>query len=179
MPALPALARLLDCGAHPSFIWMMVITVGIDAYTSLPFAYLRYRKRPMRFASLKLLNIGLNIGLNLFFILLCPWLWKTAPQTIAWFYDPGFGIGYIFLANLISSLAVLMLLYPELTSVRYRFQRPPAQGDAALQLPHTDTGHRRHHEPDHRQDTLPDAYPDKAEAMAGLASTGPTTRSPS
>ena len=50
----PEMARWLDCGAHPSFIWMMVITVGVDAYTSLPFAYLRYKKRPMRFATLNL-----------------------------------------------------------------------------------------------------------------------------
>ena len=100
---------------------MMVVAVGADAFTSIPFAYLRYRHRPMRFASLKLVNIGLNIGLNLFFILLCPWLWRVAPESIGWFYDPGFGIGYIFLANMISSLAVLALLLPELTAERYSF----------------------------------------------------------
>jgi O-antigen/teichoic acid export membrane protein len=117
----PELAGLLNCSAHPSYIWMMVITVGVDAYTALPFAYLRYQKRPMRFATLKLISIGLNIGLNIFFILVCPWIWKSAPQYISWFYNPDFGIGYIFLANLISSLAVLLMLYPELTRVRYSF----------------------------------------------------------
>ncbi len=164
----PALARLLDCGAHPSFIWMMVITVGIDAYTSLPFAYLRYRKRPMRFASLKLLNIGLNIGLNLFFILLCPWLWKTAPQTIAWFYDPGFGIGYIFLANLISSLAVLMLLYPELTSVRYRFNGRLLKEMLHYSYPILILGIAGIMNQTIDKILYPMLIPDKAEAMAGL-----------
>ena len=117
------LAGLLECADHPSFIWMMVVTVGIDAYTALPFAYLRYRKRPMRFATLKLVNIGLNIGLNLFFILLCPWLQSHAPGWIDWFYNPSFGIGYIFLANLISSAVILLLLYPEVACVRYSFNR--------------------------------------------------------
>lgn len=117
----PEIAGWLDCADRPSFIWMMVIAVGVDAYTGIPFAYLRYKKRPMRFATLKLVNIGLNIGLNLFFILLCPWLWKTAPETVGWFYDPTFGVGYIFLANLISSLAVLLLLLPELTAEPYSF----------------------------------------------------------
>jgi O-antigen/teichoic acid export membrane protein len=117
----PELAAMMDCGAHPSFIWMMVITVGVDAFTALPFAYLRYQKRPIRFATLKLISIALNIGLNIFFVLLCPWIWKTAPQYISWFYNPDFGIGYIFLANLISSMAVLLMLYPELTRVNYRF----------------------------------------------------------
>lgn len=116
----PQIAEWLHCGDHPSFIWMMVIAVGVDAYTSIPFAYLRYKKRPMKFAVLKFTNIGLNIGLNLFFLVLCPALWKHNPEAIAWFYDPTYGIGYIFLANLISSLAMLLLLTPELC-VSYSF----------------------------------------------------------
>lgn len=115
------IADMMECGAHPSYIWMMAIAVGIDAYTSIPFAYLRYKKRPVRFASLRLLNIGVNIGLNLFFILACPWLWENAPEWIAWFYEPEFGIGYIFLANMISSLVTLLTLYPEITAARPSF----------------------------------------------------------
>lgn len=107
----------LNCAGHESYIWLMALAVAVDAYTSIPFAYLRFRKRPIRFATLKLLNIGLNIGLNLFFILLCPWLWTRCPETISWFYDPGYGIGYIFLANLITSALMLVLLLPDTLSV--------------------------------------------------------------
>lgn len=164
----PELARLLDCSAHPSFIWMMVITVGVDAYTSLPFAYLRYKKRPMRFATLKLLNIGLNIGLNLFFILLCPWVWKTAPETIGWFYDPTFGIGYIFLANLISSLTVLLLLYPELTSVSYRFNGRLLKEMLLYSYPILILGIAGIMNQTIDKILYPMLIPDKAEAMAGL-----------
>ncbi len=114
-------ADALNCAGHASYIWMMALTVAIDAYTAIPFAYLRYKKRPMRFALLRLVNIGLNISLNLFFILLCPWLWKEAPGAIDWFYSPDFGIGYIFLANLISSAVMLVLLIPDTTCVPLRF----------------------------------------------------------
>lgn len=117
----PEIARWLDCGDHPAYVWMMVIAVGVDAYTSMPFAYLRYKSRPVRFATLKLLNIAINIGLNLFFILLCPVIWRTSPEWIAWFYRPDFGIGYIFLANMISSLVVLMLVIPEILAETYSF----------------------------------------------------------
>lgn len=112
---------MAECAGHPSYIWMMAVAVAVDAYTSIPFAYLRYKKRPVRFAVLRLINIGLNIGLNLFFLLVCPWLWKTNPDLIAWFYMPGFGIGYIFLANMISSVTTLLMLYPELTAEPYSF----------------------------------------------------------
>lgn len=118
---LQPISAALDCGGHEIYVAMMAVTVGLDAFTSLPFSFLRYRKRPVRFATLRLVNIGLNIGLNLFFILLCPWLWEHAPGWIAWFYDPDFGIGYIFLSNVATSVLNLLLLIPELRGFRYRF----------------------------------------------------------
>ena len=117
----PEITRWLEYADNPAYIWTMVVAVGVDAYTSLPFAYLRYKKRPIRFATQKLLNIAVNIGLNLFFILLCPVIWRTSPEWIAWFYRPDFGIGYIFLANMISSLVVLMLVIPEIFAETYSF----------------------------------------------------------
>ena len=115
------ISRALDCGDNPSYVWMMALAVAVDAYSAIPFAYLRYKERAMRFATLKLINIGINIALNLFFLLLCPWLMTTAPATVDWFYDPGFGIGYIFLANLIASLATLAMLLPDTVKVPLRF----------------------------------------------------------
>ncbi len=102
----------------------MALCVAIDAFTSIPFSYLRFRKRPMRFALLKLVNIGLNIGLNLFFILLgARSLLEHAPAiTVEWrFYRPDFGIGYIFLANLLASAVTLVMILPELRGFRWRF----------------------------------------------------------
>ena len=111
----------MGCAGHNSYTLLMAATVAIDAFTALPFSYLRYRRRPLRFAALKLTGIGLNIGLNLFFILVCPWLWEEAPGTIEWFYDPDFGIGYIFLANFISSAAMLLLLVPDFTGFVWKW----------------------------------------------------------
>lgn len=109
----PSLARFADCPEHPCYIWMMGVTVALDAFSSLPFAYLRFRKKPIRFAVIRLLNIGLNIGLNLFFLILCPWLAKVCPAAMGW-YSEEFGIGYIFLSNLISTCVTLLLLTPQL-----------------------------------------------------------------
>lgn len=120
---LDPIASSLRCGEHPSYIWMLGATLAIDAYTAIPFSYLRYKERPIRFATLKLVNIAVNIGLNLFFLLLCPWLWEHNPGVIAWFYEPTFGVGYIFLANLISSLITLLMLLPDLVHVPVTFDR--------------------------------------------------------
>ena len=64
---LDPIAGLLGYGEHPWYIGMMMIVVAMDAIQSIPFAYLRYKKRPIKFAALKLLFIFLNIVLNLFY----------------------------------------------------------------------------------------------------------------
>ena len=110
------------------FILLLGITVAIDAFSNLPFAYLRYKKKAFRFAGIKMLNVALNIGLNLFFLLLCPWLESHYPTSISWFYNPlggkAFGIGWIFVANLISTITVLLMLIPELKGRKLRLSLP-------------------------------------------------------
>ena len=102
---------------HPIYVWLLGTTVAIDAFANIPFAYLRYSKKPVRFATIKLLNIGVNIVLNLFVLLCCPKLSTSdAGWLINWFYEPiggrEFGIGWIFVANIISTLVNVCLLLP-------------------------------------------------------------------
>lgn len=108
---------------HSWYVFMMAFTVAIDAFTNIPFAYLRFRRKAWTFAAIKLINIGVNIGLNLFFILACPKIHETAPQIIAWFYEPlggaAFSVGWIFLANVISTLVVLLCLVPWMRVKRF------------------------------------------------------------
>lgn len=118
---LDPICSIMGYGETPSFVLLMGITVAIDAFTAIPFAYLRFKQRPIKFACLKLVNIALNIGLNLFFILLCPWFWKVAPDTISWFYNPTYGVGYIFVANIMSSAIIMLLLLPEICAEHFAF----------------------------------------------------------
>ncbi len=111
----------MECSGHESYVAIMAVCVSLDAFLALPFGYLRFRNRAARFAIIKLVNIGVNIGLNLFFILVCPWLSRHAPGTVDWFYDPAYGIGYIFLANLIASIVCGLMLLPELRGFRWTF----------------------------------------------------------
>ena len=89
-------SEAMNMSANPDYVIMLALTVAIDAFTAMPFAYLRYQNRAMRFAVVRLINIGVNIGLNLFFLLLCPIIYNKVPEAISWFYIPDYGIGYIF-----------------------------------------------------------------------------------
>ena len=101
------LSRALDCADHPSYIWMLAVAVGIDAFSSIPFCYLRYQRKAVKFAVLKLINIAINIGLNLVFFLLI--------------FNPEIGEGYIFFANMLASLALIPLLWRELKGFSWSF----------------------------------------------------------
>jgi O-antigen/teichoic acid export membrane protein len=97
------IANLLGYGEHPWYIGMMMIVVAMDAIQSIPFAYLRYNKRPLKFAALKLLFIILNISLNL----------------IYYVGLKGEDVGFAFLFNLICTSVVMICMIPELRGFRY------------------------------------------------------------
>lgn len=72
-----------------------------------------------------MINIGANIGLNLFFIALCKPAYENPD---AYFhsmalqvYKPEIGLGYIFISNLLASGVSLLLLSPEIFRVKLRF----------------------------------------------------------
>ena len=108
---------------HPSYIWVMAMVVAIDAFQCIPFAYLRYQKRPIKFAALKLLFVVLNITLNLVFFLLLPALYKTHPDVIGHIYDPSVGAGYAFYINLACTAPITFFFYKELTGFKYTFDK--------------------------------------------------------
>ena len=115
------LSEAMGYADHPSYIWVMATTVAIDAFQSIPFAYLRYKKRPIKFAALKLLFIVLNIMLNLLFFLVLPSLYGSYPDEIGKIYDPTIGVGYAFYVNLACTASITFCFWKELTEFKYGF----------------------------------------------------------
>ncbi len=114
-----AIAHWMDYPGHVNYVVWFGLILAFDALAAIPFAGLRQKNRPVRFATIKLINIGTNIGLNLFFILLCPYLLRQYPgsqlaQVILTFFDPGNLVEYIFISNLIATLLTFVLLFPEI-----------------------------------------------------------------
>ena len=104
------IALALGYPSHSEFITLLGIVVAMDAFASIPFAYLRYKKRPLQFAALKLLFVFLNIVLNLFFLVLCPKIHDWA--IISSWYDPNYGVGYVFVANILATAIQTICLIP-------------------------------------------------------------------
>ncbi|MDR1602407.1 MAG: polysaccharide biosynthesis C-terminal domain-containing protein [Tannerella sp.] len=107
-------SRWLDYAAHPEYIGMLAAIVAMDAFCCMPFAYLRYRRKAVRFAAVKLANIGLNILLNIFFLVVCPFVHSSHPEWMEWFYRADYGVGYILVSNVIASAFTFCALLPEI-----------------------------------------------------------------
>ena len=90
---------------HPDYLLMMGVVVAMDAIQALPFSYLRFQKRPIRFASLKLLFIVLNIGLNLLYFVV---LGKTS-------------VFYVFFINLLCTGFIMLLFVPGFFHIHWHF----------------------------------------------------------
>lgn len=117
---LQPISTWLGYAAHPEYVGMLIFIVAIDAIMSLPFARLRCEEKAWKFAGIKLANIGLNIALNIFFLIVCPIIHKHSPESIAWFYRPDYGVGYILVSNVITSIANVAMLNRELRGFAYR-----------------------------------------------------------
>ncbi len=116
------LAMLIQHAQHQEYILYLSFIVAFDAISAIPLARLRAQDRPGRFAVVKLTNIGVNIGGNLFLLLLCPWLIKTDIPVVSDFvalFHPGKPVvGHIFLANVIASATQVVMLFPEFFKIK-------------------------------------------------------------
>lgn len=104
------IADLVNIPNNPEWITWLSLILAADTLAALPFAILRQQNRPRKYASVKIANILLTIGLQIFFFFLYPkWSGKEVD------------ISYVFLSNLIASIATLVFLWKELSLVKWNF----------------------------------------------------------
>lgn len=94
----------LNVPTHPEFIVYLALTMLVDAAVAIPFARLRLQKKALLFASAKVANVLVLVGLNFFFLKLI--------------YNPSINIGYVFIANLIANALFILFFIRTLLSWR-------------------------------------------------------------
>jgi O-antigen/teichoic acid export membrane protein len=115
------IATAVGYADHPEYVAVMYVTVAIDAFMAIPFAYLRYLHKPLRFALLKIINIVLNITLNLLYLIVLPAL-KLNPFGI---YDEQFtlDVAFVFYINLFCTCTTLLMLWKEWASQPFKIDK--------------------------------------------------------
>lgn len=99
------ISEVLGYSEHPDYLLMMAVVVALDALQAIPFSYLRFQKRAIRFASLKMLFILLNITLNVIYFVL---LGKTS-------------VFYVFFINLLCTGLITFFFVPDLFRIQWKF----------------------------------------------------------
>ena len=117
------IAQTIGIGAHPEYVIYFVLIIAFDAVCALPFAYLRQQNKALKFALVKNLSIFINILLNLYFLLVCPYVFNKHQIQLP-LYTGKMDVGYIFLANLIASVITIPLLLSEFLAItKARFNK--------------------------------------------------------
>jgi O-antigen/teichoic acid export membrane protein len=117
---LPGIAEWMGYSAHPEYVGVMATVVALDAFQCIPFAYLRYQRKAIKFAALKLLFIFMNIALNLLYFVALPALYKLYPDAVGTIYNPNVGVGYAFYINLVCTVMLAVCLITEYTGFRWK-----------------------------------------------------------
>ncbi|MDR1610763.1 MAG: lipopolysaccharide biosynthesis protein [Candidatus Symbiothrix sp.] len=106
-----------------NYIRLFFLITCMDGFIAVPFAYLRYKKKPLKFGFFKLLQVVLYVLFCTFFLVVCPWINKHNPGLIAWFWRDNFSVGYVLVANLSATGIQTLCLLPYLTGFKYSFDR--------------------------------------------------------
>ena len=102
-----------------NYITLVVWILFLDALVIIPFAYLRAQGKPIKYSLVKLANVIVNLGLNLFLLL---YLQALAIDNSIWdsIYEANFEVSYIFIANLVASGVTLLILLPFYFKIKYK-----------------------------------------------------------
>ena len=126
-------AHLIKYEHNSQYVLLLGIIVALDALTAVPFAKLRKNNKAKLFTIIKIANVSLNIGLNLFFLLVIP---ETALAISEKVFGPQAGLLiWVLISNVLSSLLSLVLLIPQFKGFRFEFDNSLIRPMLAYALP--------------------------------------------
>lgn len=102
------------------YLNLVFIILLLDALVIIPFAWLRATAQPMRYAVIKIFNVAVNLGLNIFLLLYL----KDLAKGNSFFnslYIEDYQISYIFISNVIASGLTLLVLLPFYAKLKLTF----------------------------------------------------------
>ena len=120
----PKLGNALHYNNHLEYFGWFGLILAFDTIGAIPFARLRNENKAINFVWVKITEILVNIGLNIFFIVVCKNAFNNHPDSfLGKIYNPDIGVGYVFISNLVASALKLLLLSPQLRGIVYGFDR--------------------------------------------------------
>ncbi|MDT8400500.1 MAG: oligosaccharide flippase family protein [Bacteroidales bacterium] len=114
------IATVLKYQDQKMYLRLFAIILATDAITAIPFAKLRRENKALKFSIIKIINVVITIGLVFLFLKIEPSLREKGKSLLGNLYNPDLRVAYVFLANAIGSLSMLVLLFKDILSVQLR-----------------------------------------------------------
>jgi len=121
------IAEFMKYPGHRDYVIWLGLIIGLDAISAIPMAWLRQQNKPALFTGITMLNILVNIGLNVFWLVYCRNLFLDGKVEDGSFidrvYNHNIGVGYIFISNLVASLVKMLCCFPVMLKIPFRFNK--------------------------------------------------------
>ena len=114
------IASLLELDVE--FIVYVLGILALDALVIIPFANLRADERPLRYSIIKIINVLIYVGLNIFFLVILP-EFSDKSKLFSAIFIKDFQVQYIFISNLIASAFTFILMFPFYFKMEYHFDK--------------------------------------------------------
>ncbi|WP_111707089.1 oligosaccharide flippase family protein [Lutibacter citreus] len=118
--------NFFDFTSNPTQLKLFIAIMAVDTLAVIPFAFLRASNRPIRYATIKLINVAIIVSINLLFLKFIPNFLnegKTVPLVLKEAYENTYIVNFIFIANIIGSIVSFLLLFPILLKFKWSFDR--------------------------------------------------------
>ena len=115
------IAGFIGYASNPEYVIYIAWIVGLDAVMAIPFARLRWENKALKFATIKIAGVSLNIALNVLLLYVIPRHAHSLPEWLENLYSDSVGVGYVFIANLIASCFTLILLTGTIAKMKAYF----------------------------------------------------------
>jgi len=114
------IAKVIDYQQTKQYILWLAIIVSLDAFTSIPFARIRYENKAFRYALIRIVEVSVNILANWFFIYYCDKNYEN-KEWIQGIYNPEIKVGYVLISNLLATAVKTIMLLPEILMKEGKF----------------------------------------------------------
>ena len=116
------IASLIKYPSNKEYVLFVALIIAIDAITAIPFAYLRFQNKALKFSSIKIISVSITISLNLLFLVAIPKYYGDRYTTLP-LYNSISLVAFVFLSNLVGSFSTMIMLWKEFTGFRFQIDR--------------------------------------------------------
>ena len=106
-------------GINADYLSLVLWILVLDSLVVIPFAYLRVKQKAVKYTTIKIFNVVVNVSLNIFFLIIVK-NYHTQSTFLENFYSENFEINYIFISLLVSSALTFLVMSSFYLKINYK-----------------------------------------------------------